>query len=413
MSLEIRTIDESDVPGWLRAVRTGFLRPPLVSKDEIEIRRPGMDLDRTQGAFDEGRCVGTCRSYAQRLALPGGASVAASGLTGVTVSATHRRRGLLSRMMERELRDAKERGEVAATLIAAEWPIYGRFGFGPATWTTEWEVEVARAGLDRRYTGPADGGRVDFVDGETVRALGPGLHERLRATRHGVIDRPERWWGMATGDIPPVSAPWTEPFHALYRAPDGTPDGLLTYTADDVWDGKRPLNTATVRDLIAVTTEAERALWHFVLTADWIRKVATGFRAPDDLLPLLLPDPRAAKVTNHGDFLWLRPLDVPALLGARTYACPGALVLEVVDPLGHAAGRFLLQAGPDGASCAPTARPAELVLDVGDLGALALGDESVVRLASLGKVLEKRPGAVARAELMLRTARRPWCPDMF
>ncbi|MEX2984775.1 GNAT family N-acetyltransferase [Streptomyces sp. C36] len=416
MSLDVRTIDDTDLPGWLRAMRIGFLQTPAVSKEEIEIRRAGMDFARTQGAFDTatGACVGTFRSFTQHMSVPGGASVRTNAVTNVTVAPTHRRRGLLSRMVERDLRAAKERGDAAATLLSAEYPIYGRYGYGPATWVTEWEVDVAATGLDARYAGPGSGGRVDLVDGTTVRELGPGLHERLRAGRHGVVDRTDRWWRFATGDLFINSGPaWTEPYYALYRSADGTVDGLLTYTADGVWEAKRSRTTATVRSLIAVSAEAERALWHYLLSVDWVTRVLSGLRAPDDLLPLLLPDPRAARITTHADHLWLRPLDTPALLEARTYSGAGSLVLQVVDPAGLAGGRFLLEAGPDGASCVPTSRPAELTLDVGELGALCLGDESAVRLATLGRVAEERPGAAERAELMLRTARRPWCPDQF
>ncbi|MEV6780616.1 GNAT family N-acetyltransferase [Streptomyces syringium] len=412
-ALEVRAIDESDLTDWSRALRTGFLMPPAVTEKELEYRRAGIDIERAQGAFDDGRCVATFRSFAQRITVPGGAAVTASAVSNVTVSPTHRRRGLLSRMMDRDLRAAKERGEAASTLISAEYPIYGRYGYGPAVWTTEWEIDVPRAGLDPRYTGPAGGGRVDLVDGADARRLGPALHERLRAVRHGVVDRDAQWWQTRTGEPPHPSYPWTEPFYAVHRSASGSVDGLLVYTADDVWEAKTSQTTATVRDCFAVTPEAERALWHFLLSVDWIVKVRTGLRAPDDLLPLLLPDPRAARTLTHADFLWLRPLDVPALLQARTYATTGSLVLDIADPAGLAAGRYLLEAGPDGASCTTTTRPADLSLPVGELGTLYLGDESATRLAALGRVTEERPGALTLADALLRTARRPWCPDIF
>ncbi|WKK26652.1 GNAT family N-acetyltransferase [Streptomyces olivoreticuli] len=412
MTPDIRTVTEADLPEWSKALRTGFLRPPTPSKEEIEFRTPTHATPRTQGAFDGDRCVATFRSFTQRLSMPGGADVTTDAVSNVAVSPTHRRRGLLSRMMAEDLRAARERGDAAATLIAAEYPIYGRYGFGPASWVTEWEVEVARTGLDRRYGGPEDGGRVDFADPADVREHGPGLHERMRAVRHGAVDRSERWWLTNTGALP-NGKPWQEPFAVLYRSPEGTVDGLLAYTADDTWETKLPQCSATVLDLTAVTPAAERALWRFLLSVDWITRVRTGFRAPDDVLPLLLPDPRAARVLTHADHLWVRPLDVPALLEARTYASSGALVLEVTDPDGLAGGRFLLDAGPDGARCAPTGRAADLTLSVGELGTLALGDESAVRLAALGRIDEERAGAVARADVLLRTARRPWCPDIF
>ncbi|MGW2190670.1 sterol carrier protein domain-containing protein, partial [Streptomyces sp. NPDC001719] len=226
------------------------------------------------------------------------------------------------------------------------------------------------------------------------------------------VDRSERWWLRKTGELPD-GRPWEEPFSVLYRSPEGSVDGLLMYTAEDVWEGKLPQCPATVQELIAVTPAAERALWHFLLSVDWITRVRTGHRAPDDVLPLLLPDPRAARVVTHADYLWVRPLDIPVLLEARTYAASGTLVLDVTDPDGLAGGRFLLEAGPEGARCTPTRRAADLTLGVGELGALALGDESASRLAALGRIGEERAGAVALADPLLRTARRPWCPDIF
>jgi predicted acetyltransferase len=415
MAAHLRTsLDTSDLPGWMRALHTGFLRSPEVSKEELEVRGAGIDLGRAQGVFEGDRCVATFRSFAQRLTGVGGADVPANAISNVTVSPTHRRRGLLSRMMEHDLRAAKERGDAVATLIAAEYPIYGRYGFGPATWVTEWTVDVARAGLDPRYAGPTDGGRVDYADADEIRELGPALHERLRARQPGAIDRTERWWQFNTGMLRFPGDGWTtEPFYVLYRSPDGSVDGLLAFTADDRWEGKRPHDTATVLSLLAVSPAAERALWHFLCSIDWVLQIATDRRPPDDLLPLLLGDPRAARPTTHADYLWLRPLDVPALLEARTYPVSGSLVLDLRDPAGLAGGRYLLDAGPDGATCAPTTRPAGLTMDIGELGTLWLGDESPVRLTALGRAEEERPGAAALADTLLRTARRPWCPDMF
>ncbi|MET9802977.1 GNAT family N-acetyltransferase [Streptomyces sp. NPDC006368] len=414
MSVDVRTVTESEYPDWLRALRTGFLKPPAVPDEEVRRRLAHTDLDRTRGAFDAGRCVATFRSFAQELTLPGGASVPASAVTNVTVSPTHRRRGLLSRMMAADLAAAGERGDAVSTLISAEYPIYGRYGYGPATWTTDWTVDVRRAGLDPRRPGPEDGGRVDMVDASDIRKAGPLLHDRLRAALHGVVSRDQHDWEVLTGVDPLPGRPWTEPFYALYRAPSGEAEGYVSYSADDTWDdGKQPLNTVTVRDLIAVTPAAERALWRFLCSIDWVTFVRSGHRAPDDLLPLVLPDPRAARVTTHADLMWVRVLDVVRVLRSRTYATSGTLVLDLRDPAGLAGGRFRLDASPEGAACAPTTASADLTMDIGELGALCLGDESAVRLAALGRVEESTPGAAARAELLLRTPRRPWCPDVF
>ncbi|MDI3407407.1 GNAT family N-acetyltransferase [Streptomyces cavernicola] len=415
MPVDVRLLTEPDFPDWVRALNTGFLRAPTSTDEEIEDRRSSVGLSRMRGAFDDGRCVATYRSFGQRLTAVGGAEVAANAVSNVTVSPTHRRRGLLTRMITEDLGAAKERGDVAATLIAAEYPIYGRYGFGPATRMAEWEIDVPRTGLDPRWSGPEDGGRIDLVDASDVRKLGPALHERVRRATPGAVDRGERWWQVFTGEVRPGWAPWKDPFFAVHRSAAGEVDGLLAYVCDAKWgDGKQPLNTATVLELTAASPAAERALWRYVCSVDWVQTVRTGPRAPDALVADLFPNARAARIVTLGDWLWVRILDVPAALEARTYGMPGALVVEVGDRLGFAGGRYCLEVGTDGrGSCTPTRDAAEVALDVRELGALWLGDASAVRLAALGRLTEERAGAAAIADALLGTPRSPWCPDVF
>ncbi|MEV5933963.1 GNAT family N-acetyltransferase [Streptomyces sp. NPDC093250] len=411
--IDIRPITASEFPDWNRAMNIGFLREPTSDDDIIEARRAQFTPGRSLGAFDGGRCVATFRSFAQELTAVGGAAVPADAVTNVTVAPTHRRRGLLSRMMAQDLAAAKERGDVVATLIAAEYPIYGRYGFGPATSATEWTIDVPRSGLDPRWAGPEDGGRIDLVDAEDVRKFGPELHERLRRAQPGAVSRDELWWRITTGAVR-FHPTFHEPFYAMYRSAGGEVEGMVAYTADDHWGAKQPLNTARVKWLSAVTPAAERALWRYLCSVDWVVKVKSGWRAPDDLLPHLLPDPRAAAVTTQADWLWVRILDVVRALEARTYEAAGSLVLEVADSGGLSGGRYRLEASADGSgTCVPTTEGADLALDVAELAVLWLGDESAVRLAALGRVREERAGAARQADALLRTSRRPWCPDIF
>ncbi|MEV7726668.1 GNAT family N-acetyltransferase [Streptomyces sp. NPDC087917] len=415
MSADVRPIAASEVLDWLTTLNTGFLITTPVTESDAAQQVEDSDLTRFQGAFDTdtGRCVATFRSFTQELTVPGGATVPAGAITHVAVLPTHRRQGLLTRMMENELVAARARGDVVCTLTASEYPIYGRYGFGPATSWHEWEIDVPRTGLDRHRPVPAPGeGRIDLVDAAEVRRVGPALHERLRASTHGVIDRDALWWDRATGVRGTSYRPYRPNTHAVHRDASGEVRGLAVYRADDLWsDAVTPQHTVRVKDLIALTPAAERALWHFLCSVDWVVKVRTGRRAADDLLPQLLPDARAARLVTAVDFLWVRILDVVRALGARTYAVPGTLVLEVEDPGGPAGGRYLLDAGAG--TCARTEEPADLRLGVSELGSLYLGGESAVRLAALGRLTEERPGAVALADVVFRTARRPWCPDNF
>ncbi|MYS22619.1 Predicted acetyltransferase [Streptomyces sp. DvalAA-14] len=418
MSLEIRTLDTADVADWLQALNAGFHRPPTeLDAQEVELRAPSLDFDRTRGVWDGGRCVATFRSLAQELTVPGGATVAASAVTNVSVTSTHRRRGLAARMMAEDLAAAEERGDAVSILIAAEYPIYGRYGFGPATWVADWRVDVPRAALDRRYAGPDDGGRVDLATPAEVRAAGPELFDRVRLRTPGAIKRLPWWWQRNTGELVfAFEGPWTEPFFAFHRDADGRIDGLACWRIHDrPWLGKLSEVEAGVEQLIAATPAAERALWRFLLSLDWMNRLTSGHRPPDDVLPLLLGDPRAALINTNADFMWLRVLDTPAALSARTYGGgPAALVLDIRDPDGPAGGRFLLETDASGtAHCAPTSADPDLSLSVGDLGCLYLGDESPVRLAALGRLTEHHAEAARTADTLFRTPRRPWCPDVF
>ncbi|WP_326597612.1 GNAT family N-acetyltransferase [Streptomyces sp. NBC_01803] len=415
MALSTRFVVDSaaDTDTWIRAVHTGFLSPPALTQESLDERRARQDFRRARGVFDGDRCVATFRSFDQRLTVVGGATVAANAVSAVTVTATHRRRGLLSGLMATDLAEAKERGDAVATLVAAEYPIYGRFGFGPATMVTTWHVDGARTGLDPRWALPESEGTLAFVDGAEVREAGPGVHERFRLGQAGAIDRNPLFWERATGEARFDITPWQEPFHVLYRDADGVPQGLVTFSVDDRWDAGRPANTASVRDLFATSPAVEATLWRFLLSLDWVMTVDTGRTGPDSPLTLLLPDARAAVVHQHADFLWLRPLDIPRMLAARRYAAEGELVFDVRDPLGLAGGRFLLDASPQGASCAPTGREPDLTLDTGALSRMYLGDSSAARLATSGWIGEETTGAVARADLLFRTGHRPWCPDIF
>ncbi|WP_327678335.1 GNAT family N-acetyltransferase [Kitasatospora sp. NBC_00458] len=411
--IEIRAIAEDEIGAWDRALVVGFLRPHVASA--ADYRRLQWEPDRLLTAVDEGRFVATFRSFDTELTVPGGAVVTANALTAVTVTATHRRRGLLRGMMSRDLAAARERGAEVAILIAAEYNIYGRFGFGPATRGHGWNIDLLRAGGLRTDLPTVPGGRIDLVTMAELRKLGPELHDRWRLTQPGAIARDEVVWRRSTGEIEVPGFEWKEPFAAVHRDASGTPTGLAVYKVDDTWDGSYPNCTLTVLDFIALDRGAAAELWRFVLSVDWVRKVVVENIGPDDPLPLLLNDPRAATpYADNADFMWLRVLDVEAAFNARTYGAPGRLVLEVEDREGYAAGRWAIEAGADGTGrCTRTTDAADLALDASALGSIYLSGETVPRLAAAGLVTELREGAVADADLLLRTPLLSWNIDGF
>lgn len=411
--VEIRVVGEHNLAAWGSAVSVGFMRSGLSA--ELEFRRRRHVEGRTLGAFEGERCVATFRSFPSELTLPGGALLPVSAITSVTTTQTHRRRGLLSAMMTRDLAAARERGEAVAILIAAEYNIYGRYGFGAATRMHGWEIDVTRARGLRADLAPAQGGRIGLIGMAELAKLGPELHERWRRTRPGAIVRDETYWKLATGEVRGPASEWAEPFAAVHRDAHGSVTGLLVYKIDDNWDGSYPDCRLTVKDFLALDQPTANSLWQYALSVDWVRHLTVPNIGEDDPLPLLLADPRAAVPHKENfDFMWLRVLDVPAAFGARSYAGAGRVVLEVADPLGHAAGRWALEADADGTGRASaTTDEADLALTASALGTLYLGAESAPRLAAAALVTELRPGAAQALDRLLRTPLKAWNHDEF
>ncbi|MEV7598020.1 GNAT family N-acetyltransferase [Kitasatospora sp. NPDC089797] len=411
--LQVRAVSVDEVEEWNRALNFGFLRPHAGVSPEL--RRRQWEPGRMQAGFDGDRQIATFRSFDVELTVPGGAVVRADAITNVTVSSTHRRRGLLSAMMRRDLEAAAGRGCAVAVLIAAEFNIYGRFGFGPATVGCGWHIDLSRTRGLREGLPGVPGGRIDFVTLAEQRELGAALYERWRLTQPGAIARDAIWWERNTRLIQVPGDDFKEPFTAVHRDADGEVTGLVVYRVDSKWDGARPDATLTVDELIALDLPTAVELWRLVLGVDWVRKVTVKGVAPDDPLPLLLQDPRAATADKaNSDFMWLRLLDVEAAFDARSYGAAGRVVLEVEDHLGYASGRFALEVAADGTGrCVRTTDDADLALGASELGSLYLGAETAPRLAAAGLLTELRPGAAAAADLLLRTPLRAWTPTDF
>ena len=76
----------------------------------------------------------------------------------------------------------------------------------------------------------------------------------------------------------------------------------------------------------------------------------------------MLAEPRRLQL-RVSDGMWVRIVDVPAALAARSYAQDGALVLEVSDEfLPDAAGRWRLTVSGTTGTVEPTTDPADLQL---------------------------------------------------
>ena len=409
MTIEVRRIRDDELREFIETSSAGFLERPDVDKITEEVR-PLWDLDRTWAAFDDGRMSGTYRSWATELTVPGGQRLPAAAVSAVTVLPTHRRRGILRAMVEAEHEATRQRAEAFGLLYAAEYPIYGRFGYGPG-------LREATLTLDTRKTGfHADAsGRVELAkaDADTLAAI-KAVFEEWRLRQPGEIRRRDYRWEFDLALRESVWGPPWKGFVALHRDPAGSVDGYARFHADDKWEQRQPGLTVTIDELHALNDAAYLSLWRFLAEMDWAAKIKAERRIPSERLPWLLTNARALDVSDVGDGMWVRIFDVARALEARTYERAGSIVIEVID--GEAPGgciRVKLDAGPSGATCVTTGSSADLTLDISALGAAYLGGPSLRDAGLAFGVEEHRAAALADADALFRTLDESWCSTFF
>lgn len=409
MAPELVGIDESDLPELHRVCSTTFGEE---SKPEaIEDERQVCEYDRVIAVADGGRFVGSAGAYSFRLTVPGGSSVGAAGVTWVGVLPTHRRQGILRRMMAHQLDDVAAREEPVAVLTASEAVIYGRFGYGVGAQHARAAVRTRRSAFVAPVDAPGAMRLAWSGDADAVAAMAD-VYERWRATRAGALSRHEGWWQIVANDHPYRRHDHGPALYAIHEGPDG-PDGYAIYRF------KEPPGEwlhALVEEVVALDPAVDAALWRYLLDLDLTAKVVAQSLAVDDPLKWRLVDPRALTVEHLEDWLWVRVLDVPAALEARAYDESDRLVLEVVDrfrPDGEASGTFRLDASPDGAAChrAEGADP-DVTITVEALGTAWLGAAAVSTLARAGRA-HGDDDALARADRLLATRAAPHCVHEF
>ena len=401
----VRPIDASEWDAFARATFLGFHEEPR--DDEIAMWRDVVRLDRTLAVFDADRIVATAESMPWDINVPYGRPVRCAAVTSVTVTPTHRRRGLLRRMMTQQLEDVHAAGEPLAALYASEAAIYPRFGYGIAAASFATTVHREHAALRMPADPSCD---VRFVTLDTAAQRLPAIHGRALAHRPGAMSREAAVWREATVFDPDRVRHGFGPRQAVVAGDDR---GYALYRIRHGWENNAPDGTVRVEEMVAVDPAAEATLWSFLFGLDLMSSLEAANRPADDPLRLLLLDP-AREIRKYAESFYIRVVDIPAALTARGYAVSDRLVFAVTDTVcPWNAGTWALETSPDGSSCTPANDAADLELDVRELGAVYLGGVTPSWLAAAGLVMEHTDGAVARATRLFAGPRAPWNPTKF
>lgn len=402
---EIRILETEpelrEASALFRTAMVGLPPSPEVPEGTVHhYLQPGM----TYGAFLDDMLVGTVDATTGTVALPGGARVAHTAVTHVGVLPTHTRKGVVSALLRRQLRDARERGEVLATLRASEATIYERFGYGVASNSTSAELDTRRASV--REAVPSSG-PVRLLNYPEAWDVLERIHARHLPERPGTIDRSSFWWASRRSRGAEVS----DPMYVAVHGEAGKENGFVRYRPIDTAEWFTSRNrTVVVDDFFAPTPDAHAGLVRFLLDLDLVDTLRFAALPEDDVLPLLLHDARAFRVVSISDETWLRILDVDRALAARTYRGSGSVTVEVVDSLlTENTGVFEISAS----GAVRVAGQADLSVDVADLGALLLGHTSWHRMVASGRVRVHIDGARETADALFHWPCAPFAGTSF
>jgi len=409
MTTDVRVLQQIDWDVWYDNLVRAFGGVPE-SSEERGLYNALTEYDRSLGVWDDEQIVGTASAFSFRVTVPGGASVPAAGITMVSVAATHRRRGVLTTMMRRQLDDIRAGGEPLAVLTASEPAIYGRFGYGIGTQQLNAEIDTSRVRLSvppgtddvrLRYAAPAD-----------VLDACEAVYARLVPGRPGMLARLSGWERLGLLD-PEGERDGASPLQCVVAERDGEIVGYTRFRVKPEWGPAGHNGVVILLDQEGLDPAARAALWRFLFGLDLTSTLRTRARPVDEDVLHLVSDIRRCNLRLK-DSLHVRLVDVGAALEARTYQTPVDVVFEVEDafcPWNE--GRWRLTGDAKGASCVRTKDAADLALSVRELGAAYLGGVSLASLATAGRVRELRQGALAEASVAFSSAIAPWLPHGF
>ena len=395
--LEMRSITPEEFLPWLSAESRAHGNR---LNHDPEVLRPHFDLDRSIAVFDQGQIVGGSHSHSLVISTPGSSAIVA-GVSNVAVQPTHRRQGVMTQMMQHQIRDIHEREEPLAALFASESLIYGRFGYGVGSLYEQWSIPREHNSYAQPFR---DNGNIAFVHPSNIPTVLPDISKRSTANRAGVVQKSMHHWQQEAQAPEHLEGGQGGLFYACYQTDERT-EGYVIYRIRD--------RVLYVNELMATSKVAYRCLWRFCFDTDLVTRTEANKRPVDDALPWMLADPRRLQ-RNIRDGLWLRIIDVHSALKQRYYSKNDALVLEIKDelcPWNQAS--FRLEGSTEGATCYQSSESPDLTLPISALASTLLGAVTFSTLAQAGLIQEGKSGALKRADAMFEVEQQPWTPNNF
>lgn len=363
---------------------------------------------------DDDRVVGFAGGFTTTIVAPGGRTVAGGGVPWIGVRVDEQGSGVGRELVAHQVRDAAGRGDAFLALNSSQYPIYGRWGYGPTgVW---WSAKLDPRRVAWLDTAP-EPGRVRVLASDDAADDLRDLYARSFGAWPGEVDRHDGYWPRR------LQAPQEEgkrKLWALHHAADGTVDAAASYRTKEVFDETGFANELEVDDLFGVDEVAQARLVRWLVGIRLLGKVSFWRLDPGAAWPTMLRDPRLLVTTERTDTTWVRVLDAPRVLTARAAHAPGRVVLRVRDDLvPDNDGGVALEAVDGRLRCERTDEAPALTVDVRHVGSLAWAHTTATTLAAAGQLLGAdgtAPAAaddLARLDHLLAWPRPAWSSTMF
>lgn len=410
----IRVARATDPERYLATDHTvWFEEVPAASVDEQligfpEEQRFAADVD----GSDPGSYAGIYGVYPLTLSVPGPGrdvrQVPCAGLTWVGVHPDQRRKGVLTAMLRHHFEQVREEdGTHVSALHASEPAIYGRHGYGLAS--LELEVSLGRG---TTFTAPGLEDAAAAITTQLATVTDPDVPKRMRECHLVGADL-----GAVVGDAGyytricqqrPEDLRDKEARRVLFARRDGVDAGFAMFRRTQKWERARPAGELTVWAVVG-DPAARLALLRRLVDFDLIGTVKVGHVGAEDPLLLWAGGPRSTSDVATYDSLWVRLVDLPEALQARSWSAPCDVVVEVSDAAAPwNDGSWRIRADDTGdATVERTTAEADVRLPVEALGAAYLGGGNLVARHAAGLVTERRRGAVAELWRAMRTDLTP------
>ncbi len=255
--MQYRPIRAEEINQWREFQEYCFNVPSNEFQGYVENQ---VRLEHLRGVFDdEGRMLAVLTNLPFAMYVDG-ARIPMGGIAGVASLPEYRRGGNVGQLLVECIRETREQGMPLSGLYPFKQSFYRRYGWEVAS---AWNMTVIP--MDQLAPYRAFGGVVTrhWRASEDWAELN-AIYDRWARQRRGymVRDTQAHWKEWVNAQWRPEDQQWHA---AVWRPEAGAPPEGYVYYRVDKPDGK---NRLAVKEMIALTPEAERGLWGFVAQHD-------------------------------------------------------------------------------------------------------------------------------------------------